>query len=203
MKKSDIEIFDLALSKFYSTTIDLHCTEKMIAFRRFRLLRFVKTPQISGDVLTNQRRAPPIGKTGQTKNALICAAKCGTLSARKVRPQPGNIREWKDDYGLLSFGRYDGADRLRACDRRCGDLPRRGDDAPRDRGVWHGGAGVRHPELCRRELRGAKYKAADDHEARRLPRNDLERIEKLNALSRRICAEVQELAGIERWTALA
>ena len=33
--------------------------------------------------------------------------------------------------------------------------------------------------------------------------NDLERIEKLNALSRRICAEVQELAGIERWTALA
>ena len=33
--------------------------------------------------------------------------------------------------------------------------------------------------------------------------NDLERIEKLNALSRRICAEVPELAGIERWTALA
>ena len=33
--------------------------------------------------------------------------------------------------------------------------------------------------------------------------NDLERIEKLNALSRRICAEVPELAGTERWTALA
>ena len=33
--------------------------------------------------------------------------------------------------------------------------------------------------------------------------NDLERIVKLNSLSRRICAEVQELAGIERWTALA
>jgi len=35
MKNRDIEIFDLALSKFYFTMIDLHCTEKMIAFRRF------------------------------------------------------------------------------------------------------------------------------------------------------------------------
>ena len=36
-------------------------------------------------------------------------------------------------------------------------------------GVWHGGAGVRHPELRRREFRGAKYKASDDYEACRLP----------------------------------
>lgn len=30
-------------------------------------------------------------------------------------------------------------------------------------------AGVRHPELRRREFRGAKYKASDDYEACRLP----------------------------------
>ena len=175
----------------------------MIAFRRFRLLRFVKTPQISGDVLTNQRRAPPIGKTGQTKNALICAAKCGTLSARKVRPQQGNIREWKDDYGLLSFGRYDGAIGYELA--IAGAETYRVEETMRRVIEAYGteGQAFAIPNCVAVSFVAQNTKPLTIMKRVGYHGNDLERIEKLNALSRRICAEVPELAGIERWTALA
>ena len=107
--------------------------------------------------------------TKTTASPLICAGKCVTLSSLEARPWPGNFCLWEDRYGLLSSCRYDGADRLRARGRRGGDVPGRGDHAPCDRGIWHGGTGVCHPELCCGELRDAEYEAADHHEARGLP----------------------------------
>ena len=85
------------------------------------------------------RKTPPFKRC-----FLFLTGECFRSKIMPAVPQNGGR---SDIHGLLSIDGYGRADRLRAGRRRSGDLPHRGDDAPRARGLRHRMRDLRHSQL--------------------------------------------------------
>lgn len=137
--------------------------------------------------------------TKTTASPLICSAKCVTLSVLEARHWPGNFRLWEDRYGLLSSCGYDGADWLRARGRRAETY--RVEETMRRVIEAYGteGQAFAIPNCVAVSFVTPNTKPLTIMKRVGYHGNDLERIEKLNALSRRICAEVPDPETAQHW----